>query len=283
MNWFVESVQALPFAWAQYSFMAYALAAILLITPVFALLGCLVVSSQLAFLSDAIGHAALTGVALGVVLGAGEPLGIMILYAVLLAVAIALVRRYSATSTDTAISLALSFSVALGVVILSRSGGMQRYTRYLVGDILTITPGDIRNLALMALVVAVLWAVMFNQLFLMTVSRSLALSRGMRVWLLETLFTAVVAVCVTVCIAWIGLLVINSLLILPAAAARNLARSARGYVLWSLIFSVCAGVAGLLASYYWAAATGATIALVAALLFVVSLLVRRLDAWRRSS
>jgi len=283
MNWLIDSVQALPFAWARYEFMAYALVAILLITPVFALLGCLVVSSQMAFLSDAIGHAALTGVALGVVLGAGEPLGIMILYAVLLAVAIALVRRYSATSTDTAISLALSFSVALGVVILSRSGGMQRYTRYLVGDILTITPGDIRNLALMALVVAVLWAVMFNQLFLMTVSRSLALSRGMRVWLLETLFTAVVAVCVTVCIAWIGLLVINSLLILPAAAARNLARSARGYVLWSLIFSVCAGVAGLLASYYWAAATGATIALVAALLFVVSLLVRRLDAWRRSS
>jgi zinc transport system permease protein len=169
----------------------------------------------------------------------------------------------------------MAFAVALGVVLLSRGGGFGRYTRYLVGDILTITPAEIgRLLILLALVVGV-WVALFNRFFFINLNPALARSRGFRVELLETFFAALVAVGVTVSIPWVGLLVINALLVVPAAASRNLARNMPQYILGAVGISLFSGVAGLVASYYWNTATGATIVLFAMACFLLSLLFRR--------
>ena len=239
------------------------------------MLGCLVVNSRMAFFSEAIGHAALTGVALGTLAGLTDPTPAVLLFSALLALAIAWLRKSSALSSDTIIGLVMAGAVALGVVLLSRGGGFNRYTRFLIGDILTITPAELAHLAVLAAVTLVLWAALFNRLFLSTLHPVLARSRGVNVWAVEALFSIVIALVVAMSIAWIGLLVINSLLILPAAAARNLARSTAAYLGFALLFSFLAGVAGLIVSFYAATATGATIVLVALALFLLTVPFRR--------
>lgn len=264
----------LPFDWLQFEFMRNALVAVLLISPLFALLGCMVINNQMTFFSDAIGHSALTGIAIGALLGMSDPAWSMVGFAVLLALGITYLKRVSRIPADTIIGLCMAFTVALGVVLLSKGGGFNRYSKYLIGDILSITPSEITRLAVLFSITAVAWVLFFNRLLLLSINRSWARSRGVRVWLIEACFAALVALVVAISVPWVGLLVINSLLILPAAASRNMARSVPWYVLGSVMIGLVSGVAGLLASYYWATATGATIVLFAMGLFVLSVIVR---------
>ena len=268
-------MSCLPFEWAHYAFMQNALLAVLLVTPLFALLGCLVINNQMAFFSDAIGHASLTGIAIGVMLSVRDPTWSMLGFALLLAVAISVLRRHSAASTDTLIGLVMAFAMALGVVLLSRGGGFAKYSRFLIGDILTITPREIARLAVALVLMIAIWCWAFNQFLITFLNRSLARSRGIRVWPVETAFAAIVASIVAISIPWVGLLVINSLLIIPAATARNIARTTAQYVTLAVIFSCLTGVVGLVASFYFGTATGATIVLASMALYLVSLFFRR--------
>ena len=265
----------LPFEWAQYAFMQNALLAIIIIAPLLALLGCIVITNQMTFFSDAIGHATLSGIALGAIAGMADPFWAMIFFAILLTLTIELLRRYSSVSSDTIIGLIMALAVALGVVLLSRGGGFARYSKYLVGDILTINPTEIGRMIILVVAVLAAWLALFNSIFLVGLNRSFAISRGRRTWLTETAFALLVALVVATTIPWIGLLVINSLLVLPAAAGRNMARNMKGYVLWSVAIALVSGIAGLIISYYLGTATGATIVLFAFACFVVTLIFRR--------
>jgi zinc transport system permease protein len=255
--------------------MQNALLAILLVSPLFALIGTLVISNQMAFFSEAIGHATLTGIAIGAVLGLSDPTWALMGFCVLLALVVTLLRRYSKVSTDTLIGLVMAFAVALGVVILSRGGGFAKYAGFLIGDLLTITPAEILRLALILLLVGALWIVYFNRFVLTFLNRSLAQSRGVNIWAMEAFFASIVALVVAASIPWVGLLVVNSLLIIPAATARNLASNSRQYLLIAAGFSVAAGIAGLVLSFYWGTATGATVVLVALVLYALSFMLRR--------
>lgn len=268
-------IGSLPFEWAQFSFMQNALLAILLVSPLFALIGTLVISNQMAFFSEAIGHATLTGIAIGALLGLPDPTWSMIIFCVLLALAVTVLRRYGTVSADTLIGLVMSFAVALGVVLLSRDGGFSKYSGFLIGDLLTITPTEIGRLAVILLVVGVLWVLYFNHFVLSFLNKSLARSRGLNVWATEAFFSSIVALVVAVSIPWVGLLVVNSLLIIPAATARNLAVNSRQYVLIAFCLSLVASITGLVLSFYWGTATGATVVLVAMMLYALSFLLKR--------
>lgn len=254
--------------------MKNALLAVLLIGPLFGILGTVVVSNNMAFFSEAIGHSALTGIAIGVVLGMHDPLWAMLVFSVLLAVGISLVKGRTATSADTLIGVFMATALALGVVILSRGGDFARYSRYLIGDLLSIAPMEVGMLALVLGGVLVIWGLAFNRLLLLGINPSLALSRGVKVRRLEILFSVVMAVTVTVSIQWVGILIINALLVLPAAAARNVSSRIRSYHLISVLLALISGLTGLVLSYYWGTATGATIVLVAAVFYFVSLWLR---------
>ena len=138
-------------------------------------------------------------------------------------------------------------------------------------------PGKIGLLALILLLVLALWGLSFNHLMLSAVHPALADSRGVRVFWQEALFSAAIAVVVTVSMTWVGLLVINSLLVLPAAAARNISRNMFQYHLCSLLFAVGAGIAGLMTSYYIGSSAGASITLYLAGIFLVTFLLRKRD------
>ena len=265
----------LPFEWLHYTFMKNALLAILLITPLFGMLGTMAVDNKMAFFSDALGHSALTGIAIGVVLGVGSQMVSMLVFGILWAVLITFVKHNSKMSADTIISVFSSTSIALGLVILARGGAFAKYSSYLVGDVLSVTAGDLAGLLVTLLITATAWVMLFNPLLLTSVNAPLAQSRGVRAKLTEYAFTGIVAVAVMMSIRWVGVMLINSLLILPAAASRNVARNAAWYMRLSVLIALCCGVAGLVLSYYLNTSAGAAIVLCAAAVYFVTLPLRR--------
>ena len=264
----------LPLEALHFSFMKNALLAILLLTPLLGLLGTMAVNHQMAFFSDALGHSALTGIGLGIILGVGNDLVSMLIFGVLWALLITLIKRRGNASADTVISVFSSTSIALGLLILSRGGGFAKYSSLLIGDVLAVTPQDLLWLLLALLAGVAAWLWMYNGLLLTSVNASLAHSRGIRTVLSECGFTVLVAVAVMLSIRWVGVMLINALLILPAAAGRNLAKTARGHAVWSILIALSSGIAGLLAAYEWNTSAGAAIVIFAACWYAVSLAVK---------
>lgn len=265
----------LPFTWVQYDFMKNALLAVLLITPLLGMLGTMAVNHNMAFFSDALGHSALTGIALGVILGIDNELISMVAFGILLALIITKVRSAGTASADTVISVFSSAAIALGLVILSVGGGFSKYSSYLIGDILSVTSSEILILAVTLVCVTIIWALIYNKLTLVSINRELAASRGVRVALIENIFVVLVAVVVMLSIKWVGVLLINSMLILPAACARNFSTNSRQYLFSSVGISLVAGLGGVIASFYLNTSAGATIVLISAILFFISYIFRK--------
>ena len=265
---------ALPFDWLQHGFMKNAFLAVLLVTPLFGLLSTMVVSNRMAFFSDSLGHGAFTGLAVGVLLGWLSPLLSLVAFSVVFALLITYIKNRSSASTDTIIGVFSSTGIALGLMLMSRGGGFNKYSSYLIGDLLSISPEEIGSLFFVFLAVVLVWALVFNSLLVLSINASFARSRGVAAFLTEGLFASVLAVVVAVSIQWVGLLIINSLLVLPAAAARNIAQDVKSYHLLSVAVALFSGVAGLLLAYYCNMAAGASIVVVAAAVFFLTLLLK---------
>lgn len=261
----------LPFEWLSYNFMKNAFIATILIGILFGFLGSMVVNNKMAFFSEALGHSALTGIGLGVVLGISNTLHSMIIFAVIMSVIIWWVEKKHTMSTDTIIGIFSSTAVALGLVLLSQGGNFNKYSSYLIGDILSITPNEIILLTFVSLVVIVFWSVFFNKFMLSAINSSIANSRKIKADILKLIFILIIAVVVMITIKWVGILIINSLLILPAASSRNISRNIKQYTLASVIISLVSCITGLISSYYFETAAGATIVLVSAIFFIFSL------------
>ena len=265
---------ALPFDWLQHGFMKNAFLAVLLVTPLFGLLSTMVVSNRMAFFSDSLGHGAFTGLAVGVLLGWLSPLLSLVAFSVVFALLITYIKNRSSASTDTIIGVFSSTGIALGLMLMSRGGGFNKYSSYLIGDLLSISPEEIGSLFFVFLAVVLVWALVFNSLLVLSINASFARSRGVAAFLTEGLFASVLAVVVAVSIQWVGLLIINSLLVLPAAAARNIAQDVKSYHLLSVAIALLSGVVGLLLAYYCNMAAGASIVVVAAAIFFLTLLLK---------
>lgn len=264
----------LPFKIMQYDFMKNALIGILVITPLFGILGTMIVNNRLAFFSDALGHSALTGMAIGIILGISDTNMSMVLFAVAFALLLNFIKRQNTISTDTIISVFSSLSTAIGLVILSKGGNFSKYSNLLVGDVLSITPKEIGLLLIVFVVTIVFWLICFNRLHAISVNESLAKSKNINVKLIDNLFAVMIAIIVMLSIKWVGILIINALLILPAASSRNLASNMKEYHLFSVVISVFSGILGLILSYFNDTATGPTIVIVAAVIFFMTLFAR---------
>ena len=267
---------ALPIEMLQWNFMKNALLALLLMAPLFGLLSTMIVTGRMSFFSDALGHSAFTGIAIGVICGIAAPIWIAVVFSVVFALLFSYVRSRSNQAADTIIGVFSSSAVALGIFIATWSGGsFTKYNKYLIGDILSVTPAEIGMLALVLLAVVIFWCIYSNHLALTAIYPQLASSRGISVGLSQTVFTVAIAVVVTLSISSVGLLILNSLLVLPAASSRNLAKNLKQYHLFSVLFALAAGLAGLTLSYYLGTSAGASISLVLALIFAVSFALRK--------
>ena len=276
MSFWYSVCELVPLEMLRWDFMKNALLALLLMAPLFGLLSTMIVTGRMSFFSDALGHSAFTGIAIGSIFGMAAPIWAAIGFSILFALLFSWVRNRSNQAADTLIGVFSSSAVALGIFIATLGGGsFTKYNKFLIGDILSVTPAEIGLLAAVLVCVLVFWVLFSNKLSLIAVHPQLASSRGIPVGLSQTLFTTAIAVVVTLSISSVGLLILNSLLVLPAAAARNISRNIREYTLFSLVFALTAGLGGLTVSYYLGSSTGAAISLILALIFAVTFACRK--------
>lgn len=274
--WFCD---ILPIEMLRWDFMKNALLALLLMAPLFGLMSTMIVTGRMSFFSDALGHSAFTGIAIGAICGMSAPTWAAVLFSVVFALIFSYVRSRSNQAADTLIGVFSSTAVALGIFIATIGGGsFTKYNKYLIGDILSVTSTEIGLLALVLLAVLVFWVLCTNRLTLTAIHPQLAASRGIPVGLSQTLFTVAIAVVVTLSISSVGLLILNSLMVLPGASARNVSKNLRQYHGFSVLFALLAGIGGLTVSYYLGCSAGAAISLILAVIFAVTFALRKGNA-----
>jgi zinc transport system permease protein len=260
-------------------FMQQALIGLLLLAPMAAAMGVQVVNFRMAFFADAISHSAFTGVAIGL-LTALNPRLTMPAFGLLIGLGIIAVQRRSTLSSDTVIGVFFSALIAFGLAVVSRDPNLARdMQRFLYGDILTIGDQEIIWLILLFVAITAFQAWGYNRMLYIGISPVLAKTHRVRVAAYQYVYAALLSLVVIFSVWAVGVLLVTALLIVPAATARNLTRTAGAMFWWALLVSCTSAVAGLLVSAQpWArTATGATVILFAFAWFVLSLFVRIFD------
>jgi len=264
----------LPFECLRDRFMQEALLGLLLLAPMAAAMGVQVVNLRMSFFSDAVSHSAFAGVALGLIFSL-DPHWAMPLFGLAVGMGIMALIRQSSLSSDTVTGVFFSAVVAFGLLVISRERAVARdVQRFLFGDILTIGDGDIFRLFGLFAAIMAFQAYSFNRMLYVGLSPVLARAHNIRVALYQYTYAALLSLVVMYSVWAVGVLLVTALLVVPAAAARNLARSAGGMFWWSVGIGTVSAVAGLLISAQeWAGtATGATVVMVSCALFAVSFL-----------
>ncbi|MDP9283238.1 MAG: metal ABC transporter permease [Chloroflexota bacterium] len=251
----------------QYAFVQRALLAAVLVALVCASVGVFVVLRGLAFLGDAIAHAAFPGVVIAFLLKVNIVIGGSIA-AVASALAIGAVARRSGLKEDTAIGVVFSGMFAVGIVLFS---SIRTYT----GDLLGILFGDVLGVAsdqlvvaavTAAVILAALW-IIWRQLVFVSFDPIGAAAAGLNPLRYDTLLLGLIGLAIAVSVQIVGVVLVVAMLVTPAATARLLAQDLRALVVGALLFAVVSSVAGIWLSYYVNAASGGTIVLVATTLF----------------
>ena len=268
----------LPFECMQARFMQQALLGLLLLAPMCAAMGVQVVNFRMAFFSDAISHSAFAGIAIGLLLGADARLT-MILFALAVGLGIMAVTRRMSLSSDTVIGVFFSTVIAFGLAVVSRDRSVARdLQRFLYGDILTLGDPEILWMLGLFAVLALFQLFSYNRLLYIGLNPGLAAAHGVRTRVYQYLFAALLSLVVISSVWAVGVLLVTAMLVVPAAAARNLARSAGGMFWWAVLVGLSSAVAGLLISAQpWArTATGATVILCSSIWFAASVAVTAL-------
>lgn len=260
----------LPFDFMQYTFMKNAFLAIILVSPIFAIIGTMIVNKKMAFFSDALGHSALTGIAIGMLLGMTNINISMIIFAVIFALLLNFIKSKTTYGADTIISVFSSIAIALGLAILAQSGSFNKYSSYLVGDILSISESEILYLFVAFILTFIFWFYLFNKINSVSLNTTLAKSKGINVKAMENIFAILIAVMVMISIRWVGILLINSLIILPSASSRNISMNMRTYHLFAIIFALFSGISGLIISYYTNIPTGPMIVIISGIIYFIT-------------
>ena len=262
--------------WAD-EFMQRALLVALLLGPMCGLLGVFVTARRMSFFSDTVAHAALAGVALGLWFGFAEPTLPMIGFSLLVAGAMLWLKERTDLLNDTVMAVLLSGSVALGLVILGMlKGYRQHLDRYLFGDIFSVGWPDVRMAAIAAVLVIGLLFGNLNSLTLLSAHEDLAHVSGIPVRRLNYLFILFLTVAVALSIRLLGIMLVTSLVVIPPAAARCLARNLRQQILLSLLIGLLASAGGVALSYPLDKPGGPTITLTLIAVFILSLAISRL-------
>jgi zinc transport system permease protein len=267
-----------PFA---YAFFARGLLSVCLLAPLLGGISHLVVARRLAFFSSALGQAALTGLAIGIVLG--EPVNSAYAgifgFSFISALAMVYVKRRAALPADTLIGVFLSLTLGLGICLLvavTKRFNIHQVEAVMFGSLLTVTDTDLLVLLVIGIAVFAILAFTYNSLLLDSLDPALARVSGVRTAFLEYLFVTLLTAAIVVSLKIIGALLVEAMVIVPAAAARNLARGTRSYLLLSIAAAFVAGVGGLFISSRLLVPTGGAVVLVLSALFFFTLAIAAL-------
>lgn len=245
-----------------YPFMQRAFISGGILALVLASLGIFVTLRKMAFFGDGIAHASLAGIAIALLAGIA-PLPIALLWSLTVAMLIYALERSTRLPSDTLIGIFFTASMALGVVLMSFSGGFQpELISFLFGSILSIRTLDLTIIALISLVIMAWLMVSFRQLMFMSLTEESAKVAGIHVELQKALLYAALALATVLGVKVLGIILVSALLVIPPATARLLTYDFRGYIIISLLLSEIFVGLGLILSFYYDLPSGATIILV---------------------
>jgi zinc transport system permease protein len=269
----------------QYPFITRGLLGVLILAPLLGGMSHLVVARRLAFFSTALGQAALTGLTIGLLLGEpiNAPYAGIFGFSLLSAILMVYVKRRSSLPPDTLIGVFMALTLGLGICLLvaaTKQFNIHQIEAVMFGSLLTITDTDLLILFVVAMGVLGVLARYYNTLLLDSLGRPIADAAGMNTALVEYLFVVLLTLAIVVSLKVIGALLVEALVVVPAAAARNLARTTRGYLVWSVVAALVTGVLGILLSARWRVPTGGAVVLSLSVFFFATLAVRGL---RRAS
>ncbi|MEM9742721.1 MAG: metal ABC transporter permease [Pseudomonadota bacterium] len=261
-----------------YAFLVNASIVAVIVGPLLGILGTLVVVKRLAFLSEAVGHSALTGIALGVYFGEStdSPWISLCSFSVLFALILQWVKGRTRVPYDTLIGVFLSFALALGAALLMAVAKMVNahlLDSVLFGSILTAGGDDIAVIAVIALIVGVLSFFYGNEALLTALNPDVAHTLRINTTLHDYGFVLLVALVTVASVKIIGAILVGALLLIPAASARLIAANLRSMLIWAVVIATSSAVLGVLLPMYmqWALATGPAIVLSACLWFLFAI------------
>jgi zinc transport system permease protein len=263
----------------QYPFLVRGFLCVLIIAPILGGVSHLVVTRRMAFFSAALGQAAITGVALGLLLGElfNAPYGGMFGFCLLSTLAMVYVKRHATLPPDTLIGVFHALTLGLGLcllVALTRQFNVHQVEAVLFGSLLTVTDADLLLLLAVGVFVAVMLVREYNALLLDSLSPPLARVSGAEPAYLEYFFALLLTLSIVVSLKIIGALLVEALVVVPAAAARNVARGTRSYLIWSVVIAFIAGAGGLGVSTRFLVPTGGAVVLAVSALFFLTLMAR---------
>jgi zinc transport system permease protein len=235
-----------------------------------------VVARRLSFFSAALGQAALTGLTIGIVLG--EPLnaayGGILGFCFLSALVMVYVKRHASLPTDTLVGVFLAMSLGLGICLLvavTKRFNIHQVEAVMFGSLLTVTDTDLALLLGIGAVITLVLGVVYNKLLLDSVDPALGRVSGVPSAFVDYLFVMLLTAAIVVSLKIIGALLVEAMVVVPAAAARNLARTTRGYLALSVLTALVAGVGGLFISTRLLVPSGGAVVLAMSVLFFVTL------------
>jgi zinc transport system permease protein len=266
------------YEWFQYPFLVRGFLCVLLLAPLLGGISHLVVARRMAFFSAALGQAAITGVCVGLLLGEplNAPYGGMFGFCLLSTLGMVYAKRRSQLPPDTLIGVFLALTLGLGLCLLvavTRQFNVHQVEAVLFGSLLTVTDIDLVLLIVAGAGVVIILLTRYNDLLLDSLSPQLAKARGIDSGFLEYLFAVVLTIAILVSLKVIGALLVEALVVVPAAASRNIARGVRAYLVWSVVVAFLAGAGGLAISTRLLVPTGGAVVLAASLIFFLTLLI----------
>ena len=263
VGWLIE-----PYS---YEFMRVALMALVLISVVSAVVGAFVVHKGLAFLGDALAHSTLAGVAIAFVAGASVSVGALIAAAIT-ALGIGWTQRRAGVSYDTAIGILFVAMFSIGVLVLSsRSGYTPDLFSFVFGNILGVSTADLVAAAILTALVLLFVAAFYRDLIFVAYDPAMATASGLPVAAFQYAILLLIGVAVVVALKAIGIVLVNAMLIIPAATSSLVARRIPGIVAGGLVVALSSSVLGLHISFYAGVAASPAIVLVACLMFAATL------------
>ena len=287
-TWMRETIIALSEAGTlpsilYYEFVINALFCAIIIGPLLGCVGTMIVAKRMAFFSQAVGNAALTGVAIGVLIGESytAPYVSMFSFCIVFGIVLNYTKSRTRMSSDALIGVFLSISLAIGaslVLFVSARVNTHILESVMFGSILTVNDLDMNVLLVVTVITVIVGLPLYNRMLLASLNASLAQVRGIQVQAIEYVFIALVTIITVACVKIIGAVLVEALLLIPAAAARNLSRGLGSFVYNTMIIATLSCFGGILIPMQWdiPVPSGGAIVLVAAAFFVVTTLIRNL-------
>ena len=246
----------------------------------------MVIIKKMAFFSEAIGHAALAGIAIGVLLGEAydSPYIMLFGYCIIFAIIINYTRNRTYMGTDTLIGIFLSLSIAIGaILIIYISGKVNSHMleSVLFGSILTVSDLDLLVLVVVNIVLIGLVMLWYNKILFSSFNKNISMVRGVNVIFLDYVFILIITIVTVASVKIIGASLVEALLLIPAASARNISKNIKTFIVYSILFSTLSCLLGILLPLIFEVSipSGPAVIIIAVIIFFITILIKNIKKY----